>query len=333
MLNPYAGVNWSTDLHVVSTSHMHVPDAATFENAYTNGGIRHFAISNYKPSHPTWPLSSPVWPLVVGTIPEDIAEMPSAEHTSFTQGTYGNMHLIALGSTLESGLPEGQEPAGYQNTLDHFFAALVGTFPLGGGVVIGHPNYTGIHTSYMLKMMDEYPLILGFEIYNGSSDFNGLPMELDRWNSILATGRQCYGFFVPDHMLQVAGDAAGKNVLVVDEFTDAACADAYVSGAFYGMLDLSTLRFAGIAPTATGISASVNESSTLRLVSEQGTFAEVVGNTEITATWSASKPPIFVRVEAENAGGKIYSQPIMYVLRDPVAEARNIRRKRSLLLR
>ncbi len=55
VLNPYANINWQKVKHLCSTTHMHIMSQKDFNSAY-EGGIRHFAITNYYPSVPYTPL-------------------------------------------------------------------------------------------------------------------------------------------------------------------------------------------------------------------------------------------------------------------------------------
>jgi hypothetical protein len=72
--------------------------------------------------------------------------------------------------------------------------------PDGGGITINHPAWSYLRLELMLKMLDFDPRVLGIEVYNHSSgvaDHNAWSEV--QWDQILSTGRQCFGFFVPDH--------------------------------------------------------------------------------------------------------------------------------------
>ncbi len=56
--NPYAEVDWTKTTCVTSTTHVHVEDQEKLDLYYHKFGLRHFAISNYYPSAPAYPLKS-----------------------------------------------------------------------------------------------------------------------------------------------------------------------------------------------------------------------------------------------------------------------------------
>lgn len=56
--NPYSNVNWSTDKHIISTSHVHIENQEKLDRIYSAGKLRHLPISNYYPSAPYYPLKS-----------------------------------------------------------------------------------------------------------------------------------------------------------------------------------------------------------------------------------------------------------------------------------
>lgn len=56
IINPYKNVNFSKDSRLKGITHEHIKTQDKFESAY-NRGIRVFAITNYQPSVPTYPLS------------------------------------------------------------------------------------------------------------------------------------------------------------------------------------------------------------------------------------------------------------------------------------
>lgn len=343
MINPYAGVNWGTVQRVVSASHMHIPDQDSFENAYTNGGIRHFPISNYYPSAPTYPLDNPVWPVEFTDIPLDVLGMPNAEHHSFV-GEKGRLHLTTPGSTLVSGSPVSQEPLGYAGLLKDFCADVAASLQFPGGVIINHPKWSLLSVYDLISIIDRHrDIVLGIEIYNHTSATDTRMGETERepsydqWDALLTTGRHVLGFWVPDHALQIYTetdwhDAPGKSILLVDSVTEQNCATAYKLGAFYGMMLLSTLAFTNIDATETGITVETNESAEITLKTEVGTYAQVASGTTITAEWAANEKPIFIRAEAKNAGGEIYSQPIQYKTRADFQREKKRKMQRILIL-
>jgi hypothetical protein len=56
--DPYADVDWRKVTYVTSTSHVHVETQEKLDLYYRQFGLRHFPISNYYPSAPTYPIKS-----------------------------------------------------------------------------------------------------------------------------------------------------------------------------------------------------------------------------------------------------------------------------------
>ncbi len=118
--------------------------------------------------------------------------------------------------------------------------------PNGGGITLNHP--TGKIGDY-LEMLDFDSRVLGIEVWNqltsGFGSNRGLYDSMasppahfyEMWDKILATGRQCWGFFVKDHNTY----GRGRNVLIVPRLADlsstereAALLCAYRNGTFFG---------------------------------------------------------------------------------------------------
>ena len=92
----------------------------------------------------------------------------------------------------------------------------------------------------MLKILDHDPRVLGIEVIEDG----GYNSE-NYWDWALSTGRQCFGFFVPDW--HVENKTFGVNVLCVQEKTVHSCLKAYREGNFYGALvGLDALAFTRI---------------------------------------------------------------------------------------
>ena len=175
--------------------------------------------------------------------PKGVLEAPNAEHHSFRRkdgSWFEGLHLCAPGSAYASGTFDahdrmGTNSAGYffgsgeywGTAVDRMIAGLV--FPDGGGVTINHPTWSNLKREEILELLDWDPRVLGIEVLENGENSEGY------WDWVLATGRQCYGFFVPDWGYK--NDAAfGVNVLVVPERTAHACLKAYRDGNFYGAL-------------------------------------------------------------------------------------------------
>jgi hypothetical protein len=147
---------------------------------------------------------------------------------------------------------------------DAFRAALDGTlkdaqgnpieglmFPDAGGITINHPT-CGLKTMQMLLDFDER--VLGQEVWNQHTYFGanagkpGAKQYYDLWDSVLRTGRRCFGFFVKDHMLY----GCGRNVLLVSGLADLTTQErereamrAYRQGRFFGLIGAMSVDDSG----------------------------------------------------------------------------------------
>ena len=89
LTNPYENVNWERVEHIKSMSHMHLTNQASFESAVKDG-YRHFAISNYIPAKPTYPLTD-----YFKNVPDNILGCPNSEKAYHLNS---GVHYCALGS-------------------------------------------------------------------------------------------------------------------------------------------------------------------------------------------------------------------------------------------
>lgn len=303
MINPYSEVNWETYQHITSVSHAHITEQAHFENAYAEG-VKHFAISNYYPSVPVYPLSE-----LFTSIPADAISCPNAEHFDYTNT---GAHCNSIGSIFASGDGDSGTDTTWQAAFDAMITNL--QFPNGGGIIINHPALADPTNNWqeILSMLDYAPQVLGIEVYNDTSEITvGHGWAVSRWDAILATGRRCYGFFVPDHQAK-SGAWLGRNVLLVPNSTEENCLLAYRNGSFYGAMQGSGLAFTDITATETQISVSTNSANKIKFISNKGT-SEIGGNTGVYAV----NDDVYVRIVAEDsAGEQIFSQPIIYGAND-----------------
>lgn len=315
MINPYKDVNWGTNQHIASFSHRHLYNDATFQAAYERG-FRHFPCSNYYPSAPWYPLSSRF-----NNVPSDVLGAPNAEHHNMIlDGVLkSGIHMNGLGSRWSSGTYQGQKPIGVSNTweyaVDNILANL--QFPTGGGVTINHPVWSGLSTQDAMRFLDYDERVLGIEIYNDTcEEDNKTGWALDYWDTILKTGRRAWGFCVEDWSYK------GRNILLVDEFTEQKCLEAYRNGNFYGKINNTDLRFEGIS--------LASDNTTLTVKTNNATSIKFVVNgvaTEYRASEAKHVLPnaaTYVRVEAHTDSDSIFSNPIMF-------DRRNKKRQNVLL--
>ena len=198
--------------------------------------------------------------LAFTNIPDDVIISPNAEHHGFSNS---EAHICCPGSTFISGNidPQGNK---YKVTAHGFCCGFGGTwqeafremrdhmkYPDAGGITINHPTWFSRFTDdQVIEMLDFDASVLGIEIYNDYSakkDWSQTPyctppsesrpgLSTNMWDRILSTHRRCFGFCVPDHSVESGTNWHGRNVLLVNEFTEHACLKAYRQGRFYGCL-------------------------------------------------------------------------------------------------
>ena len=262
-------------------------------------------------------------------LPPGVLEAPNAEHHSFLleDGRHAaSLHMCSPGSAFASGTFDAHNLSktyshGYNygsgefwgTAVDRMIAGLI--HPDGGGVTINHPSWTRLDRELMLKILDHDPRVLGIEVIEDS----GHNSE-NYWDWALSTGRQCFGFFVPDW--HVENKVFGVNVLCVQEKTVHACLKAYREGNFYGALNgLDELAFTRIAFDAKSrtVTAATDKPARFEVITARGVVKEAKG-TEVSWTvepdspWKGSRIHVFARVKAysvDGSGEELFSQPFM----------------------
>ena len=317
MINPYANVNWETDLHIPGCSHEHCTSQAQFDILMQSSGLLHVALSNYYPSTPYYPLTDHF------TVPTGVIGSPNAEHHSFTslKVTHtGSLHLNGLGSTFSSGSPKGQEPVGCDHALceeivQDIFDDLL--YADAGGVTINHPTWSSLTVDEICYLLDLDQRMLGVEIYNDTcmrgnaqgehANPDDMASNIEKWDGALITGRRCWGFAVADHYGYISADWRGRNILLVDELDEHKCLKAYRDGRFYAKLKNTALCFNSISFDGETVTVSAEDADTISFVVD-GNKNDVQGN---TASWSITNRNTYIRIEAEGLDDHIWSNPIM----------------------
>ena len=265
--------------------------------------------------------------LLFPRFPKNILEAPNGEHHNFrlADGRHADcLHICAPGSAYVSGswdkwsLFGTDEHLGYNVGSGEFWGAAIDRMidglivPDGGGVTINHPGWTQIDRELLLEILDWDSRVLGLEVMNSGTN------NENYWDWVLATGRQCYGFFVPDHDTDKAD--FGVNVLLVRERTVAACLRAYRQGNFYGAQHgLGELAFTKISFDGETLTVKTDRPATFEVKTARGTVKTEKGN---GVTWKVVKAgecrgprvDVFVRVKATAADGSgevLYTQPFM----------------------
>ena len=270
-------------------------------------------------------------------LPEGVLEAPNAEHHSFAIDDgmrLSRLHLNSPGSTFASGTFDQWQKRRFQTgerggynfgsgehwktAVDRMIAELI--HPDGGGVTINHPCWSSHDRMFLLKMLDYDPRVLGIEVIEG-----GVCKGETYWDWVLATGRQCFGFFVPDHSIRRKDGAFGVNVLVTPDRTVHGCLKAYRDGNFYGAKrGLNELRFTRITFDGTTVEAETDKPARLAVITAMGVVKEEKQSTVIRwkmegpSDWSGPRPAIhiFGRVKAyalDGSGEELFSQPYMFV--------------------
>jgi hypothetical protein len=178
-------------------------------------------------------------------------------------------------------------------------------------------------------MLDFDESVLGIEIYN---DYSGkknwfenpdyeAPAEsetgfsLDLWDRILSTGRKCWGFCVPDHSVKQGTNWHGRNILLVSEFTEHQCLQAYRQGQFYGCLKGTGLAVKDFSATASSISIELNALSTIKFITETGLVLKVEADRASYQIPQKEGHPdvMYVRIEVEDPSGeRLFLQPVRF---------------------
>jgi len=259
-------------------------------------------------------------------LPPGVLEAPNAEHHNFLleDGSPAKgLHICSPGSAFASGTFDAHNLAktvshGYNygsgefwgTAVDRMLAALV--YKDGGGVTINHPSWTKLDRGLMLKMLDHDPRVLGIEVQE--EGFNSETY----WDWALSTGRQCFGFFVPDWGIDKK--LFGVNVLCVAEKTVHACMKAYREGNFYGAsIGLDALAFTRIAFDGKTVTAATDKPARFEVITARGVVKEAKGR---EVSWTVEKDGsrqgpgihVFARVKAYAADGSeevLFSQPFM----------------------
>ena len=321
MLNPYENINWDTSIPIISVSHCHATTQKVFDYLY-DGGCRHMALSNYRPSVPYYPL--PYGDIT--EIPDDVISCPNAEHFGWiTDG-----HFNGLGIDFASGSSGGGwTPQNWKVAFDIMLLHLL--YADGGGITINHLTWTNrnqdnIPTELAIKMLDYDDRILGIENITEYGRDNwrfDWPVWDNRsyWDEILLTGRRCWGFCVPDHDAEAqtgwtGEDWTGQNVLLLPQGTPTrgeeanhACLKAYRNGQFYSRLLQGNFAFTSISVNDKTITASTNSGTKIRFI-EDGIATEYNG---ATASHTVSNDAVYCRIEAEDAENNLLmSQAITF---------------------
>lgn len=269
-------------------------------------------------------------PLRFSRVPDGIMEAPNAEHHGFLDASgkvISGLHMCAPGSAYCSGTFDKRNrfrsnKHGYNianglfvhDAIDRMIDGLV--CPDGGGVTINHPAWSHLEDRVIWDLLDYDPRVLGLEAFNTCKPSAKYPWARsfceDYWDRALSTGRQCFGFFVPDWGLW-----EGENVLLVPEKSVEECMRAYRNGNFYGAIKgRGALRFTSIRFSGSELSVALDKPAHIQIISRLG----VTKWANRSASMSFSVPSAdraklgYLRVRAyaiDGSGEIVFSQPTM----------------------
>lgn len=314
MINPYVGVDWQADDRILSVSHQHLSSAPATQSSFDaiyGTGVRHFAISRYRPSIITYPVVDGMLAYVAnpGTstedletiremytvnvaVPEDVIASPNAEHLNpkiyldRTWYKWTSIHLNSIGSLHETGLTPSPDD-GYHNvdcgdTCFGFIDSVVQKLQYadGGGVIINHPKWSldSQHKSFdltrqIMDCLDYDPNhVLGIDILSSGTQADYIHQSA-LWDEILMTGRRCWGFAQGDW-----DKYRGRNELIVPALTEHECLKAYRSGNFVARYTNSALRITDVSFDGTTYTVTAENASRIVVIVD-GVETEFIGNT------------------------------------------------------
>ena len=252
-------------------------------------------------------------------LPEGILEAPNAEHHNFIDCYFieRGFHVTAPGAMWASGYFDVRnkyllKDHGYQNgsglPWKEAFRRILDSLKWkdGGGIIINHPASSRIPLDFLLEVLDYDDRVLGIEVWNTSLSSEGI------WDSILRTGRQCFGFFVPDHYNDRSMMYNPMNIVLPEERTAYACMKAYRTGSFYGCLFNSGLAFEKIVFDGERLFVKTNKDAFIEVIGSPGVLAYSRGNELAYSLSMAKEKIVYLRVKASDGTGEtIYSQPMM----------------------
>lgn len=180
-------------------------------------------------------------------------------------------------------------------------------------------------------MLDFDDRVLGIEIFNKTSQDNAnhLGWDIETWDTILKTGRRCWGFCVPDHdgeNYSIADTTTppnrqitGLNVLLCEP-TEYDCLKAYREGRFYGKLyNTTNLAFSNISFEGGTLSIETVGATKISIIIDGRAF-DYVGVNNISA--DIPDGTTYVRVQAEgdyppnrresDTNDMIFSNPLIF---------------------
>ena len=296
-----------------------------------NGKVVHEPI-DFRKAYAEWGEDASLLPADEGNKlfpepPPGFMEAPNAEHHAFLDyNVY--LHITAPGSFFCSG---NFERSADKSTLNRH-GIFLGThmpwkeavremidslmIPDGGGIIINHPAWSYLPPAFICEMLDFDQRVLGIEAINADCSQTFTASSEAQWDSVLATGRQCYGFCAQDHLLDNK-KLMGRTILLPEERSAEGCLRAYRQGRFYGNICAGDLDFESIDFDGSTFRVRCNQEAIMILISRQGIVSELWTGREICYTVPEEERGrhVFLRVNATNpkTNGRVFTQAVMLV--------------------
>ena len=306
-LNPYANADWTNqhkaNLHTHTTESDGALTVAEVIDEYHDAGYTILGLTD----HDTSSGDTPTWPWT------DFDRDPATLGMVGVKGTEISRPDDILSYFSDFAAAETET------------AALEGIQAAGGLGVFAHPGrYAGATrpASWYANHFLTYSSLCGWEAYNQGNRYVFDRIAWDAVNTLLAPhGRVAWGWSNDD---MHTSNQLFRNYqhFMLPELTEAAVKAAMAAGATYFSYEAGGSGNA-LAPRITSISLSEENSRITVISPDAGTVvwrsnAGQVGTGATLNVRHLPGPPLFVRAELENAGGRSYTQPFLLAFEDEV---------------
>jgi histidinol phosphatase-like PHP family hydrolase len=177
----------------------------------------------------------------------------------------------------------------------------------GGFTVLNHPSWQEAFSHFTQELMEQLSGYAGIEIYNGVVErLEGSALAVDRWDRLLATGRQVWGY-AHDDSHRPSDIGRGWNVVQATDRSVEAICEALRQGRFYASTGVEITR---IEVEENTISITAPNAQRIRFMGGWGRELHYVdaGQAEYTATGNEDG---YVRVECYGEGVRAaWTQPL-----------------------
>lgn len=213
--------------------------------------------------------------------------LPGVEHSA-------QQHILRVNVT--STLPHDLS---YQTVIDL-------TVQAGGLVVLNHPNWGDNFNHWRDPQLSSLERYHGIEIYNNVIEYlEGSPLATDRWDRLLSSGKQVWGYANEDtHRTWQIGSA--WNMVNVRQRSKAEVVEALKTGRFYASTGIA-LEEIVVQDNYWHVRSA--GAKMLRLISLHGEVVEEVK--AASAVFSLNKARVYARIEAiGDSSARAWTQPV-----------------------